>query len=357
MPIPQASPAQDPLSQLFSLAVKKGASDILITAGSPPMIRIAGDLHPASQRPLAGDETKRWCYAVLAADQIARFEREKELDFSFDYQGELRFRGNLYLQRGNVAAAFRLIATRIPSLEQLNLPPVLRDFALRPQGLIIVTGPTGHGKSTTQASMVDIINHERKCHIITIEDPIEFLHQNHLSVVDQREVGEDTFSFAGALKHVLRQNPDVILVGEMRDAETMGTALTAAETGHLVLATLHTNDAVQAVDRIVDTFPAHQQGQVRTQLAFSLLVVLSQRLLPKADASGLQVAMEIMVNTPATSHLIRDGKAHQLYSVMETSGKEGMVTMDHVLKKMALAGTITFEEAKKRMRNPAILTK
>ena len=357
MPIPQAAPAQDPLSKLFALAVQKSASDILITAGSPPMLRIAGDLHPLTAPALTGEDTKRWCYGVIASDQIARFEREKELDFSFDYQGKLRFRGNLYVQRGQVAAAFRVIANDIPSLEQLKLPMVLREFALKPQGLFIVTGPTGHGKSTTQAAMVDIINSERKCHIVTIEDPIEFLHKNRRSVIDQREVGEDTLSFAAALKHVLRQNPDVILVGEMRDPETMATALTAAETGHLVLATLHTNDAVQAVDRIVDTFPAHQQGQVRTQLAFSLLAILAQRLLPRADGMGLQVAVEILVNSPAVSHLIRDGKAHQLYSVLETSGKDGMVTMDHTLKEMALAGTITFEEAKKRMRNPAVLTK
>ena len=205
--------------------------------------------------------------------------------------------------------------------------------------------------------MIDIVNRERSCHIVTIEDPIEFLHRNLRSVVDQREVGDDTPSFASALKHVLRQNPDVILVGEMRDVETMATAITAAETGHLVLATLHTNDAVQAVDRIVDSFPAHQQGQVRTQLSFSMLAILSQRLLPRADGKGLHVAVEILVNTPGVSHLIRDDKAHLVYNAMETGGKEGMITMDQVLKGMALDGTITFEEAKKRMRNPTVLGK
>ncbi len=347
----------DPLPSLFALAVRKSASDILITAGSPPILRLSGSLKPVTAAPLGRDDTKKWCYSVLSADQIARFERERELDFSFDYQGKYRFRGNLYWQRGNVAAAFRLIANEIPSLEQLKLPAVLREFALRPQGLFIVTGPTGHGKSTTQAAMIDIINSERECHVVTIEDPIEFLHRNRRSVIDQREVGEDTHSFAAALKHVLRQNPDVILVGEMRDIETMSTALTAAETGHLVLATLHTNDSVQAVDRIVDSFPSHQQGQVRSQLAFSLLAILSQRLLPRADGAGLQVVVEILVNSPAVAHMIRDGKGHQIYSAMETSGREGMVTLDHALKQMALEGTITFEEAKKRMRNPTLLTK
>ena len=225
------------------------------------MVRIQGDLRAAGKKPLTSEETQRWAYGVLRADQIARFERDKELDFSFTYRDKYRFRGNLYWQRGAVAAAFRIIASEIPEIDALGLPPILKEMALRPQGLFIVTGPTGHGKSTTMAAMVGVINRERKCHVVTVEDPIEFLHRNDKSVIDQREVGDDTLSFASALKHVLRQNPDVILVGEMRDAETMGTAITAAETGHLVLTTLHTNDAVQAMDRIIDTFPAHQQGQ------------------------------------------------------------------------------------------------
>ncbi len=348
---------QDRLASLFALAVDKGASDLLLTAGSPPMLRIGGALRPVGSRPLEAGEVQRLAYGVIRSDQVAAFERGKELDFSFSYEGRFRFRGNLYYQRGAVAAAFRMIANEIPSLEALGLPALLHDLALRPQGLVIVTGPTGHGKSTTQAAMIDLVNRERQCHVVTIEDPIEFLHVSRASVVDQREVGEDTHSFSEALKHVLRQNPDVILVGEMRDPETMATALTAAETGHLVLSTLHTNDAVQAIDRIVDSFPAHQQGQVRTQLAFSLLAVVSQRLVPKVDGSGLVAAVEVLVNTPAASHLIRDGKSQHLYTVMETGGKEGMVTLDHVLKGLALEGTIAMEEARKRMRTPSLLGK
>ncbi|MBI4230019.1 MAG: type IV pilus twitching motility protein PilT [Planctomycetes bacterium] len=343
--------------RLFDLAVQKGGSDILVTAGSPPRIRIHGDLRPVGTKALTPEDVKRWCYAIVHSEQVARFERERELDFSFDYQGKYRFRGNLYFQRGAVGGAFRIISMTIPELEPLNLPPILREFALRPQGLFAVTGPTGHGKSTTLAAMVGIINHQRECHVVTVEDPIEFLHQNIRSIVDQREVGSDTLSFAEALKHVLRQNPDVILVGEMRDPETMSAALTAAETGHLVLTTLHTNDAVQAIDRIVDSFPPHHQSQVRTQLAFSLLAVMSQRLVPRADGKGLHVVVEFLVNTPAVAHLIRDGKLPQVYSMMETGGKEGMVTMDHALKQLALDGVISFEEAKRRMRNPAALTR
>ena len=256
-----------------------------------------------------------------------------------------------------MAAVFRVIPDRVPQLETLGLPPILKDLALRPQGLLLVTGPTGHGKSTTQAAMVDLINTTRKAHIITVEDPIEFLHRNRLSVVEQREVGDDTQGFAQALRRVLRQAPDVILIGEMRDLETMSAALTAAETGHLVISTLHTNDAVQSVDRILDSFPAHQANQVRSQLSLSLLAVFAQRLLPRADGQGLTVASELLINNPASAHLIREGKTHHLYSVMETHGREGMHTLDLSLKGLYLRGAITKEEALRRMRNPDALTR
>ncbi len=343
------------ITQLLKFGIERGASDILITANSPPVIRLNGQLTLTKAAPLGAEDTRSLVYSILTDSQKAKFEAEKELDFSLTLKGLYRFRGNAYVQRGCVAANFRLIPARIPSLEELKLLPVLEEFALSNQGLVIVSGPTGHGKTTTQAAMINIINDKRHCHVVTVEDPIEFIHTNKKSVVDQREVGEDTLRFASALRHVLRQDPDVILVGEMRDLETMATALTAAETGHLVIATLHTNDAVQSIDRIIDVFPPHQQQQVRAQLALCLLAVVSQRLLPRADGSGRIVAVEIMRGIPAVANLIREGKIHNIYTVMETQAKEGMQTMDAAIKTLYLKGLVTYEEAKQRMRDQKLL--
>lgn len=343
------------ITQLLKFGVDRGASDILITANSAPVVRLNGELSITKAAPLTPTDTRTLVYSVLTDSQKAKFEAEKELDFSLSFRDKYRFRGNAYIQRGHVAANFRLIPSEIPSLEELKLPPVVEELSLKHQGLVIVSGPTGHGKTTTQAAMINIVNNKRRCHIVTVEDPIEFVHVNNRSVVDQREVGDDTLSFANALKHVLRQDPDVILVGEMRDLETVATALTAAETGHLVIATLHTNDAVQSIDRMIDVFPPHQQHQVRAQLALCLLAVISQRLLPKADKTGRIVAVEIMRNIAAVANLIREGKAHNVYTVMETQSKEGMQTMDSSIKSLYLKGLVTYEEAKQRMRDPKML--
>ncbi len=344
------------ISELLGFAAEKQASDLILTVNSPPILRIDGEMRFITGEPLGGEQAKSLVYSVLDDAQIAQFEAEHELDFSLYVKGMQRFRGNVFMQRGFIGAAFRLIPTQIPSLADLRLPPILEEFCMAPQGLILVTGPTGHGKSTTQASMIDIINERRRCHVVTIEDPIEFVHDSKHSVVEQREVGLDTKSFAAALRHVLRQAPDVVLIGEIRDLDTISAALTAAETGHLVITTLHTNDAVQSTDRLVDAFPPYQQSQVKSQLALCLLVVIAQRLLPKADGSGRIVAVEILRNNPASAHLIRDGKIHNIYTVMETHAREGMCTMDASIKQLYLKGLITQDEARRRMRNPKQLT-
>jgi twitching motility protein PilT len=343
------------VADCLRLAIKKNASDVLITAGVPPTLRVNGDLFHTNVPSLKPDDTQRLIYEVLTAEQTARFERRKELDFSIAMGDECRFRVNCYWQRGAVGAAFRLIPKVIPRLDDLGVPPIMRDLVLRYQGLILITGPTGHGKSTTQAALIDILNSERRLHIVTIEDPIEFLHACKNSVVDQREVGSDTLSFAEALRHVLRQDPDVILIGEMRDLETMRTALTAAETGHLVIATLHTNDAVQSVDRIIDSFSPHQQSQVRAQLSMCLLAILSQRLLPRKGGGTRVLATELLCNNPAIANLVREGKTTQIYGIMETQAKAGMHTMDSNLKELYLNGVIEREEARRRMRSPQLL--
>lgn len=345
------------LIPVFRAAVSNDASDVLLTAGSPPIFRINGELVFALSESLDARQVQTLIYSILDNDQIARFERDRELDFSVSMDRKQRFRGNVYYQRGSVAAAFRLIRSRIPTLAELGLPPVLEELALEQQGLILVTGPTGHGKSTTQAAMIDLINQQKRCHIVTIEDPIEYIHKNKKSVIDQREVGQDTHNFAEALKHVLRQDPDIVQIGEMRDLESIAAALTAAETGHLVLTTVHTNDCVQAIDRLLDVFPPHQQGQVRTQLALSLVAVIAQRLLPNAEGSGRVVAIELLRNLPAVSHLIRDDKTHQIYTVMETHAREGMCTMDQSLKNLYLMGELAYDEALHYMRNPGTLQK
>jgi twitching motility protein PilT len=340
---------------ILRLAVKRNASDAIVTAGVPPALRVDGDLHYTNAPPLSPRETQRLVYEILADEQIARFERDRELDFSIALGEEHRFRVNCYWQRDAVGAAFRVIPKDIPDLATLGVPAIMRELVLSHQGLILITGPTGHGKSTTQAALIDIVNTEKKVHIVTIEDPLEFLHASKSSVVDQREVGQDTLSFAEALRHVLRQDPDVILIGEMRDLETMRTALTAAETGHLVIATLHTNDAVQSVDRIIDSFPPHQQSQVRAQLSFCLLAILSQRLLPRKGGGERVLATELLCNNAAVANLVREGKTQQIYGVMETQARQGMYTMDSSLKDLYLKGVVEREAARRRMRSPQLL--
>ncbi|HXX94257.1 MAG TPA: type IV pilus twitching motility protein PilT [Planctomycetota bacterium] len=343
------------LVEILKKALERDASDAILSADSVPCLRIHGELVRMEGAPLSGEDTQKIIYTSLNEAQIEKFEREKELDFSFTLHGAHRFRGNVFLQRGTVAAAFRLIPSRVPQVEELGLPAVVSEFALAPQGLVLITGPTGHGKSTTQAAMINLVNRRKKAHIITIEDPIEFIHSNDQSVIEQREVGEDTHSFAEALKRVVREAPDVILVGEMRDPESIACALSAAETGHLVLATVHTNDAVQAVDRLLDTFPSHQQGQVRSQLSLSLLGVLAQRLIPRKGGQGRIPAVEVLRNISSVAHLVREEKTHQLYAIMETHAKDGMKTLDAALKDLYLRGLIEFEEARQRMRNPSLL--
>jgi twitching motility protein PilT len=340
------------LRQLFELVDERKASDLIISAGAPPVLRINGKLRRIEADPLTEEDTRRLIYGELTEEQRERFERDKELDLSLAVGEHLRYRVNVYWQRGAVTAAFRPIPDQIPSLEDLGIPPDLSELAQAQQGLILVTGPTGHGKTTTQAALIDVVNHTREAHVITVEDPIEFIHHHRKSIVDQREIGIDTHTFADALKYVLRQDPDVILVGEMRDLETIQAALRAAETGHLVMATLHTNDAIQSVDRIIDVFPAEQQQQIRFMLSMTLLGVISQRLIPRAEGDGRLLAAEFLRNNAAISNLIREGKTHQVYSVMETNTKEGMITLDRCIKELYLSGAISYEDAAAHAKNP-----
>ncbi|MFV2007741.1 MAG: type IV pilus twitching motility protein PilT [Longimicrobiales bacterium] len=351
----EAAPQQKELSLrgLLQEMIQKGASDLHITVGERPKIRIDGALLDSSiDHVLAPRDSLQLAYSILTENQKKRFETEDELDFSFGVQNLSRFRGNVYKQRGCVAMAIRQIPYEIVSLDQLGLPHVLKKLAERPRGLVLVTGPTGSGKSTTLAAMVDKINTERREHIITVEDPIEFIHRHKHCMVNQREVGADTKSFAAALKYALRQDPDVILIGEMRDLETIGAALTIAETGHLVLATLHTNSCAESINRIIDAFPSHQQAQVRAQLAFVLEGVITQTLLPKVKGKGRVVATEVMVCTPAIRAVIRDEKIHQIYSLMQAGKKHGMQTMNDSLQILYMQGTISLEEALKRSGDP-----
>jgi len=325
------------------------ASDLHITAGTPPMLRVRGRLAPMEGYPvLTPTDTREIVYSILSDSQRQKFENNWQLDFAYQIPGKARFRVNAYFQRSAVGAAFRLIPFDVVPLETLGLPPVVAEFANRPRGLVLVTGPTGSGKSTTLASLIDVINATREEHIMTIEDPIEFLHKHKKCMVNQRELGSDAISFAEALKGALRQDPDVILVGEMRDLETIGTAITAAETGHLVFATLHTQDTPQTIDRIIDVFPSEQQGQVRAQLAVALQGIMTQMLLPTADGAGRCVAAEVLVPTPAVRNLIREAKSHQIYSVLQTGGAQGMQTMDAALSQLVRAGKITRQLAESR---------
>ncbi len=344
------------LRQLLKVMHDRGGSDLHITTGSPPQLRIDGSLVPLRTPPLSPLETKALCYEAMTDDQKAKFEKHNELDFSFGVKGLSRFRANCFMQRGAVGGAFRVIPFRIRPLEELGLPPVVNTFAHLPRGLVLVTGPTGSGKSTTLASLIDKINSERRDHIMTVEDPIEFLHPNKSCIVNQREVGQDTHSFKAALKYVLRQDPDVVLVGEMRDLETIEAAMTISETGHLVFATLHTNSAVASINRVVDVFPAHQQSQIRAQLSFVLQAVMTQMLLPRADGPGRVMAMEIMVPNAAIRNLIRENKVHQIYGLMQTGqGQTGMQTMNQCLFDLVSRGLVAQDVAVERSPEPGEL--
>ncbi|GAO02291.1 type IV pilus twitching motility protein PilT [Anaeromyxobacter sp. PSR-1] len=334
------------LHQLLKAMVEKGASDLHVTTGSPPQLRIDGKLVPLKTPPLSPVETKQLCYSILTDAQKHKFEEESELDLSFGVKGLSRFRANVFMQRGAVAGAFRTIPFKILTFQELGLPPIVAELAKKPRGLVLVTGPTGSGKSTTLASIIDKINTDRHEHIITIEDPIEYLHPHKNCVVNQREVGADTASFKKALKYILRQDPDVVLVGEMRDLETIEAALVISETGHLAFATLHTNSAVQTINRILDVFPPYQQPQVRAQLSFVLEGVLTQNLLPKAGGPGRVLIIEVMVPNPAIRNLIREDKVHQVYSQMQVGqAKFGMQTFNQSLAMAFAKRLITLEEA------------
>ncbi len=333
--------------------IDRRASDLHITAGSPPMVRVRGRLSPLEGYPsLTPTDTREIIYSILSNAQRQRLENDWQIDFAYQIPGAARFRVNAYFQRASLGAAFRLIPFEIVPLEKLGLPAAVAEFAKRPRGLVLVTGPTGSGKSTTLASLINVINESREEHIMTIEDPIEFLHRHKKCIVNQRELGADAASFALALKAALRQDPDVILVGEMRDLETIGTAITAAETGHLVFATLHTQDTPQTIDRIIDVFPASQQGQVRAQLSVALQGIMTQTLLPTADGASRCVATEILIPTPAVRNLIREAKSHQIYSVLQTGGAHGMQTMDASLAQLVRAGKITRQLAESRAHSP-----
>ncbi len=341
------------LHQLLTELVERGGSDLHITTSSPPQIRIDGKLVPMNLPPLNGVDTKQLCYSVLTDAQKHKLEEENELDLSFGVKGLSRFRGNVFIQRGAIAGVFRVIPYKILSFEELNLPPVVSELAAKPRGLVLVTGPTGSGKSTTLASIIDKINIDRHDHIVTIEDPIEYLHPHKGCLVNQREVGADTKSFKAALKYVLRQDPDVVLIGELRDLETIEAALTLSETGHLCFATLHTNSCAQTINRIIDVFPSYQQSQVRAQLSLVLEGVLSQTLIPKVGGKGRALALEIMVPNTAIRALIRDDKVHQIYSQMQVGqDKFSMQTMNQSLFILYQKRQISLEDALGRSSEP-----
>ncbi|HWE56508.1 MAG TPA: PilT/PilU family type 4a pilus ATPase [Acidimicrobiales bacterium] len=343
------TPTEVHINELLAEMVEAGASDLHLSAGLPPCIRIDGNMRPMGDHvELTPSEIRRLVYSILTQRQREKFEENLELDTSHPVPNVGRFRLNVFLQRDSVGAVLRAIPYKIVPLEKLGIPAVVGGLANMPRGLVLVTGPTGSGKSTTLASIIDVINTTHSSHIMTVEDPIEFVHSHKRCVVNQREVGEDTKSFSAALKHVLRQDPDVILVGEMRDLETISTALTAAETGHLVFGTLHTQDAPQSIDRVIDVFPAHQQQQIRVQLASALQAVVTQQLVPRAGGRGRAVACEILVVTPAVRNLIREGKVHQIYSAMQGGGKYGMQTMDQSLADLVRAGAISMDLALER---------
>ena len=333
--------------------VAQGASDLHMTVNAPPMLRVNGSLQPAgSDKAWSREKVVTALFSILSPSQKEIFEKELELDFAYTISSDARFRVNMYQQRGSMGGAFRIIPTELKQLKALGVPETVGSFAQLARGLVLVTGPTGSGKSTTLAALIDLVNSTRADHIVTVEDPIEFLHSHKKSIVNQREVGADTHSFASALKHVLRQDPDVILIGELRDLETISVALTAAETGHLVFATLHTQDAPQTIDRVIDVFPPHQQGQVRAQLAATLQGVICQTLVKRADGKGRAVATEVLVTTSAISNLIREGKTYQIISMMQAGRAQGMHTMDQHLAELVKAGTVTYDAALEKAHDP-----
>jgi len=341
------------LYDLLKMMIEKNASDLHVTTGSPPRLRIDGKLVNIDHPPLTPADTKGLCYSILTDAQKHRYEENNELDLSFGVKGLSRFRANIFMQRGAVAGAFRTIPYEIRGFKELGLPEIVNDLVKKPRGLILVTGPTGSGKSTTLAAMVDKINAERSEHIITIEDPIEYLHPHKKCLVNQREVNADTASFKAALRYVLRQDPDVVLIGEMRDLETIEAALTVSETGHMTLATLHTNSAVQTINRIIDVFPPHQQEQIRVQLSFVLEGIFAQQLIPKKSGEGRVLAVELLVPNPAIRNLIREDKIHQIYSMMQTGqAKYGMQTMNQSLFDLFSRGLISYEDAVGRSSVP-----
>ena len=343
------------LEEFLSLTVKEQASDLHLSVGHPPILRIADRLVPLLKKPkLSPEDTRGLAEDLMTQEQFQRFLQEKEIDFSYSFQERARFRVNVFFQRGGVSCSLRLIPAKIRTIEELNLPSIIHQFARATQGFVLISGPSSHGKSTTLAALIDEINHTRTDHIITIEDPIEYVFEDDRAIIDQREIYQDTLSFAKALRSTFRQDPDVIMVGEMRDPETMATAITAAETGHLVFATLHTNSAAQTMHRIVDSFPSEQQSQIRAQLSGSLLGVVSQRLIPRIKG-GLIPACEVMLNTPATANLIRENKAHELPLVIETSAEIGMISLNRALANLVKMKEISLENAINYSLNPAEL--
>jgi len=345
------------IDRILKEAFEKGASDIIICAGSKPAYRVTGSLVQSGFGIMEKNDCKTLLYSILTDDQIRQFEKELDIDLSYESENISRYRVNIHMQMESIAAAFRPIPVKIPSIAELKLPQIVADLASEKRGLILVTGPTGHGKTTTQASMIDVINSTRKSHVITVEDPIEYLHKSKLSIIEQREIGIDTSSFNSALKHVLRQNPDVILIGEMRDIESVATAITAAETGHLVISTLHTGNTIQAIDRIIDVFPPYQQQQIRTQLSLSLAGIVAQQLIPTSDGSGLIVAVEIMIATSGIRNLIRKGNSAELYSMIEIGAKYGMISMDSSIADLYKRKIISHENAILHAINPENLEK
>ncbi|MGE0000709.1 MAG: type IV pilus twitching motility protein PilT [Fimbriimonadaceae bacterium] len=363
-PAPKATGAGAPktledlhIDELLHIVVDRNCSDLHVCAASEPIIREDGALKKLNYEKFTPQQTQRMLYEIISDDQIQRFETTLELDFSYQLPKRARFRVNLYRDRGAVAAAFRLISNRIPTVRELNLPPILDQLTERPRGLVLVTGPTGSGKSTSLAAMINHINTTRSVHIITIEDPIEYLHTHKLSVINQRELGSDTKSFSNALRACLREDPDVLLVGEMRDTETIALAITAAETGHLVFATLHTNNAAESIDRMIDVFPPGQQEQIRVQLSNNIVAIAAQQLLPRASGPGRVPANEVMLASPAIRNLIRENKTHQIPSMIQTSGAQGMMSMDQCLRDLYMKGQITLDEAMTRCQNVEELKK